>query len=99
MRVISCLCHATNLIKADKFALKDIISMMIRSANNQKGYKLYDLEYKMLFVSRDVVSLKMYFSSSNTDQADWMALLENMSYEGCLSSQLTLMIHMKIQPT
>lgn len=61
MRTFGCLCYATNLIKGDKFGARAIKSVMMGYGTNQKGYKLYDLEAKSFFISRDVHFLEHIF--------------------------------------
>lgn len=55
LRVIGCLAFATNLKKGDKFAPKAKKSILLGYAVSQKGYKLLDLETKVIFISRDVI--------------------------------------------
>ena len=51
-----CLCYASSSEKkGDQFEGKGIRSVFIRYPCAQKGYKLYDLENKRIFVNRDVV--------------------------------------------
>nr|XP_016508049.1 PREDICTED: uncharacterized protein LOC107825679 [Nicotiana tabacum] len=55
MRVLGCLCFATNLVKEDKFGPHAIRSVFLGYAPTQKGYKLYNIEQRSIFVSMDVV--------------------------------------------
>ncbi|XP_019257850.1 PREDICTED: uncharacterized protein LOC109236082 [Nicotiana attenuata] len=55
MRVLKCLCFATNLVKGDKFGPRAIKSVFLGYSPTQKGYKLYNIEQRSIFVSRDVV--------------------------------------------
>ena len=54
MRVIGCLCYATNLIKGDKLGTRAIKAVLMGYGTTQKGYRLYDLQNKIFFISRDV---------------------------------------------
>ena len=54
MRVIGCLCYATNLIKGDKLGTRAIKAVLMGYGTTQKGYRLYDLQNKIFFTSRDV---------------------------------------------
>lgn len=65
MRVIGCLCHATNLIKSDKFGPSVTRSVLMGYGETQKGYWLYDLKHHMLFISRDVVFDETVFPFQN----------------------------------
>lgn len=59
LRVIGCLCYASGTKNpTDKFEGRGIRSILVGYPYAQKGYKLYDLEKKRLFVSRDVVFKK-----------------------------------------
>ncbi|GJT61759.1 reverse transcriptase domain-containing protein [Tanacetum coccineum] len=56
LRVIGCLCYATNIRPhKDKFINRRIKSMLVSYPVNQNGYKLYNWETKEVFLSRDVV--------------------------------------------
>lgn len=55
MRIIGSLCFATNLVSRDKFGPRAIKSVLLGYAPTQKGYKLYDLANRIIFVSRDVI--------------------------------------------
>ena len=54
MRVIGCLCYATNLVKGDKLGARAIKSVLMGYGTTQKGCRLYDLQNKVFFTSRDV---------------------------------------------
>ncbi|XP_019232805.1 PREDICTED: uncharacterized protein LOC109213460 [Nicotiana attenuata] len=45
----------TRLPRGDKFAPRSIRSVFLGYASTPKGYRLYDIEHKTLFVSRDVI--------------------------------------------
>ena len=55
MKIIGCLCYATTLLRSDKFGPRAIKSVLMGYGTRQKGYKLYDLQNRVFFVSRDVV--------------------------------------------
>ncbi|GJU19868.1 reverse transcriptase domain-containing protein [Tanacetum coccineum] len=56
LRVIGCLCYASNIRPhKDKFISRGIKSMLVSYPVNQNGYKLYNWETKEVFLSRDVV--------------------------------------------
>lgn len=57
LRTIGCLCKYLSGTKksSDKFDERGIRSILVGYPYAQKGYKLYDLEKRKLFVSRDVV--------------------------------------------
>ena len=65
VRIIGCLCHATKLLRTDKFGPRAIRSVFMGYGTTQKGYKLYDLENKVLFISRDVVFTESIFPFPN----------------------------------
>ena len=54
MRVIGCLCYATNLVKGDKLGARAIKSVLMGYGTTQKGCRLYDLQNKVFFTRRDV---------------------------------------------
>lgn len=55
MRIIDCLCYATTLPRQDKFAPRVVKCALLGYGTHQKGYKLYNLITKSVFISRDVV--------------------------------------------
>ena len=55
LRVIGCLCYAAvTKPHKDKFENRGIKCILIGYPSNQKGYKLYNLDTKEIFLSRDV---------------------------------------------
>uniref|UniRef100_A0A803KWT5 Reverse transcriptase Ty1/copia-type domain-containing protein n=1 Tax=Chenopodium quinoa TaxID=63459 RepID=A0A803KWT5_CHEQI len=55
LKVIGCLCYASNMHrKGDKFVAKATRCVLIGYPSDQKGYKVFDLESKQIFVSRDM---------------------------------------------
>ncbi|XP_070005864.1 uncharacterized protein [Nicotiana sylvestris] len=54
LRVFGYLCYATNLVIEDKFAATARRDVHMGYSTTQKGYRLYDLNTKYFFVSRDV---------------------------------------------
>lgn len=61
LRVVGCLCFATSLTKKEKFSPRAVRVVLVGYSAHQKRYKLYDLENKIIFVSRDVVFMKTMF--------------------------------------
>ncbi|XP_070049681.1 uncharacterized protein [Nicotiana tomentosiformis] len=55
LRVIGYLCYATILPRQDKFSPRAISSVLLGYETFQKGYKLYDMEHRTVFISRDVL--------------------------------------------
>ena len=54
--------NATTLLRTDKFGPRAVKSVLMGYGTTQKGYKLYDLQNKVFFVSRDVVFNESVFS-------------------------------------
>ncbi|XP_071694368.1 uncharacterized protein [Rutidosis leptorrhynchoides] len=54
LRVFGCLCFATRLNNHDKFSARSEKCAFIGYSDCQKGYKLYSLDLKTVFISRDV---------------------------------------------
>lgn len=54
LRAFGCLAYATQTHLTDKFQHRAIPALFVGYSLSQKGYKLYDLQSKIFFVSRDV---------------------------------------------
>lgn len=78
LRVVGCLCFATNFLKGDKFAPRAREAVLLGYAATQKGYKLYDMKSKTIFVSRDVVFHEQLFpfQAHNIDTEEGMHFLD-----------------------
>ena len=78
LRVVGCLCFATNFLKKDKFAPRAREAVLLGYAATQKGYKLYDMKSKTIFVSRDVVFHEQLFpfQAHNIDTEEGMHFLD-----------------------
>lgn len=56
LRIIGCLCYAFNTDRRlDKFGEKGVRCELVGYANEQKGYRVFDLEKRKIFVTRDVI--------------------------------------------
>ncbi|KAL0423503.1 UNVERIFIED_CONTAM: Retrovirus-related Pol polyprotein from transposon RE2 [Sesamum radiatum] len=67
VRTFGCLAFATNVLpQKSKFTKRAYRCVFVGYAFGQKGYKLYDLDDKVLFVSRDVVFHEGIFPYKNT---------------------------------
>ncbi|XP_060212124.1 uncharacterized protein LOC132639708 [Lycium barbarum] len=61
LRVFGCLCYASKLPRGDKFAERARKVVLVGYSEIQKGYRLYDLVSKVLFISRDVTFRELVF--------------------------------------
>ncbi|XP_019233997.1 PREDICTED: uncharacterized protein LOC109214527 [Nicotiana attenuata] len=87
LRVFGCQCHTTTLPKGDKFAPRARKAVFISYSETQKGYRLYDLEQKSFFVSRDVVFQEGRFPFKDTSvESDDMFLQQPISAEEYIPS-------------
>ncbi|KAL0297760.1 UNVERIFIED_CONTAM: hypothetical protein Sradi_6828100 [Sesamum radiatum] len=67
VRTFGCLAFATNVLpQKSKFTKRAYRCIFVGYAFGQKGYKLFDLDDKVLFVSRDVVFHEGIFPYKNT---------------------------------
>ncbi|XP_060198453.1 uncharacterized protein LOC132627238 [Lycium barbarum] len=55
LRVFGCLCFSSVLPRGDKFSVRARRTAFLGYLEAQKGYKLYDFDFKSFVVSRDVV--------------------------------------------
>ena len=55
LRAIGCLCYAANIGEKDKFATRASRCVLLGYTFGFKGYKLYELDTKKVFHSRDVI--------------------------------------------
>jgi len=55
IKVFGFLCFASALPKEDKFEARANRSVLLDFSSTQKGYRLYDLDTRIVFISRDVV--------------------------------------------
>ena len=70
VRVFGCLCFATTLPRGGKFEARAKKAVLMGFSSTQKGYKLYDLEAKIMFISRDVVFRETVFPFKLMQSAD-----------------------------
>ncbi|XP_021596606.1 uncharacterized protein LOC110603210 [Manihot esculenta] len=65
LRKFGCLCFATSVrTQKDKFQERPVKAVMVGYANTHKAYKLYNMNDKSFFVSRDVIFHENFFSLS-----------------------------------
>lgn len=61
LRVLGCLCYATNLVKGDKLGPRTKPTIRLGFLGVQKGYIFLDIELDILFVSNDVTFREIIF--------------------------------------
>lgn len=76
LKVVGCLCYATNLFKADKFAERAKAAILMGYFETQKGYILLDLATKQCFRSRDVIFKESEFPFAKKDENNSLHALE-----------------------
>lgn len=68
LRVLGCLAYARNKnTKGDKFASRSRKCILLGYPSGTKGWKLYDLEQKVVFISRDVTFQENIFSYTDKE--------------------------------
>lgn len=75
LRVYGCLCFATVLPKGDKFTARAKNVVFIGYSFTQKGYKLYDLDSKIVFINRDVTFREHIFPFQGDKSQEPLPLL------------------------
>ena len=65
LRVFGCLCFSTNVFPKGKFSSRANRCVFIGYPYGQKAYRIYDLDSKQIFTSRDVVFHANIFSFAN----------------------------------
>ena len=66
LRIIGCLCYAHAVGQSDKFAPRATKCVLLAYTFGLKGYKLYDIDNKKIFHSRDVIFQGKVFPYKNT---------------------------------
>lgn len=61
LKVFGCLCYVINGPISDKFSPRAIPRVFMGYASTQKGYKVYDLQAKSFFISRNMVFIESVF--------------------------------------
>lgn len=76
-KVMGCFAFATNLLTTDKFASRVRKAVLLGYAVHQKGYKLLEIESRVIFVSRDVTFFEdMFpFKSQNLNTGNTLQFL------------------------
>lgn len=75
--MFGCLCFASTLPRRDKFEARAKRVVLLGFSIIQKGYKLYDLDNRIMFISRDVVFREEVFPSKvmSPDEGPYPLLL------------------------
>ncbi|GJU59150.1 ribonuclease H-like domain-containing protein [Tanacetum coccineum] len=68
LKVFGCLCFSTMLNDSDKFSSRSEKSVLIGYSNEKKGYKLFSLETKKVYFSRDVKFYETVFPFRNSSE-------------------------------
>ncbi|XP_071700465.1 uncharacterized protein [Rutidosis leptorrhynchoides] len=82
LRVFGCLCFATKLNNSDKFASRADKCVFVGYSNVQKGYKLYNLDTKLMTFSRDVKFYEQVFpfKMSSKITSDVISGLDHLNF-------------------
>ncbi|XP_016549476.1 uncharacterized protein LOC107849410 [Capsicum annuum] len=72
LRIFGCLCFASVLPRVDKFAPRARKAVLMGYSETQKGYRLLDLENRLIFISRDITFMEHVFpfKHDSTDSPD-----------------------------
>ncbi|XP_071695532.1 uncharacterized protein [Rutidosis leptorrhynchoides] len=70
IKCFGCLCFSTVLNPSDKFSSRSVKSVLIGFSSVKKGYKLYSLEDKSVFFSRDAKFYETIFSLKMKNSVD-----------------------------
>nr|XP_016480837.1 PREDICTED: uncharacterized protein LOC107801933 [Nicotiana tabacum] len=96
LRVIGCLCYATNLPKEEKFTERAKTSVLMGYSATQKGYILLDLQTRQLFTSRDVVFREYEFpfakGSTNMSKESELPMSYPLPIKVSISSPLPMKV-------
>lgn len=63
LRVVGCFYFSTSLTQKDKFNLRVVRVILVSYNAHQKGYKLYKMENRTIFVSENVMFMETIFHS------------------------------------
>lgn len=61
LKVLGCLSYAKNMTPGTKFDLRSSPGVLIGYSSVQKGYKVYDLKTKSIYVSRKIIFYEAIF--------------------------------------